>query len=308
MTNHQILLSKALCPECRAGKLGSKPAERHWYCLRCGAQFPLIDGVPALFRLRDQAVFLQYSARRQIKSKEARASSSSWAIYHWNTYGFENLLPLATSVGQELLVFGCGSGDDRSLIEDKGFSVTNFDIYRTDGTDLMCDGHNLPFENATFDMVLSSQVFEHLQRPWEAMKEIERILRPGGVLVGSVAFIKPYHGSYFHMTFAGIRSLLEYVDMELDHAHAAQSVLWSIFVNMLPFSTPRSLRPAVRSCCMVLEDVYWYVRCQAWALLRRQKPHQTGIRVLDGLPVSYEQFHRLKYAPAVVFRARKPVR
>ena len=37
--------------------------------------------------------------------------------------------------------------------------------------------------NATFDLVISGQVFEHIEYPWVTMKEIERILKPSGVCV-----------------------------------------------------------------------------------------------------------------------------
>lgn len=38
-------------------------------------------------------------------------------------------------------------------------------------------------ENETFDLVISGQVFEHIEYPWVTMKEIERILRPSGVCI-----------------------------------------------------------------------------------------------------------------------------
>lgn len=37
--------------------------------------------------------------------------------------------------------------------------------------------------DASFDLVVSSDVFEHIDRPWLAAAEIGRILRPGGVVV-----------------------------------------------------------------------------------------------------------------------------
>ena len=44
----------------------------------------------------------------------------------------------------------------------------------------------LPFESASFDVVVCSEVMEHLPWPDRAMAEIARVLRPGGVFVGSV--------------------------------------------------------------------------------------------------------------------------
>ncbi|HEX4747269.1 MAG TPA: methyltransferase domain-containing protein [Gaiellaceae bacterium] len=44
----------------------------------------------------------------------------------------------------------------------------------------------LPFEDACFDVVVAGELFEHLRFPDALVAEIFRVLRPGGILVGSV--------------------------------------------------------------------------------------------------------------------------
>lgn len=44
----------------------------------------------------------------------------------------------------------------------------------------------LPFDEASFDAVVAGELLEHLQLPEALVAEARRVLRPGGVLVGSV--------------------------------------------------------------------------------------------------------------------------
>ena len=44
----------------------------------------------------------------------------------------------------------------------------------------------LPFEDASFDVVVIAEVLEHLRFPENVLAEAKRVLVPGGMLVGSV--------------------------------------------------------------------------------------------------------------------------
>ena len=48
------------------------------------------------------------------------------------------------------------------------------------------DSEDIPFEDGQFDMVVFSEVMEHLRFPQKALGEIARVLRKNGRLVGSV--------------------------------------------------------------------------------------------------------------------------
>lgn len=71
--------------------------------------------------------------------------------------------------------------------------------------------HNLniypyPFEDSTFDLVEASHILEHLDKPFEMMKELHRILKPGGVLIVKVphfsrGFTHAEHVHGFDITF-----------------------------------------------------------------------------------------------------------
>jgi SAM-dependent methyltransferase len=48
------------------------------------------------------------------------------------------------------------------------------------------DLQNLSFPDDSFDLVISSDIFEHIRRPWEAFREVARVLKPGGMHIFSI--------------------------------------------------------------------------------------------------------------------------
>jgi SAM-dependent methyltransferase len=48
---------------------------------------------------------------------------------------------------------------------------------------VVADLAHLPYEDAEFDLVFSKYVFEHLDRPLDVMRELRRVLKPGGHLL-----------------------------------------------------------------------------------------------------------------------------
>lgn len=48
------------------------------------------------------------------------------------------------------------------------------------------DVEDLPFDSGSFGTVLCTEVIEHIPEPAAALAEFRRVLRPGGVLIGSV--------------------------------------------------------------------------------------------------------------------------
>ena len=44
----------------------------------------------------------------------------------------------------------------------------------------------LPFDNEFFDAVVAKDILEHLQKPWYTLAEVRRVLKPSGIVLGSV--------------------------------------------------------------------------------------------------------------------------
>jgi len=60
--------------------------------------------------------------------------------------------------------------------------ITTLDLNRTD-VDIQGDICALPFQNKTFDMIVSNHVLEHVPDDIVAMKELNRVLNPGGIAI-----------------------------------------------------------------------------------------------------------------------------
>jgi SAM-dependent methyltransferase len=89
--------------------------------------------------------------------------------------------------GGRLLEIGAGSGWQARFLAARGFDVEAIDVEASEYRDtqvwpvLIYDGQRLPFPDASFDVVFSSNVLEHIAALDSVQREIARVLRPGGV-------------------------------------------------------------------------------------------------------------------------------
>ena len=69
------------------------------------------------------------------------------------------------------------------------------DIAAGTDVDVVADLHDLPADwSGRFDALVASAVFEHLQRPWVAAREVARVLKPGGRCYIATHQTYPLHG------------------------------------------------------------------------------------------------------------------
>ncbi|MDD5041862.1 MAG: class I SAM-dependent methyltransferase [Candidatus Peribacteraceae bacterium] len=110
-----------------------------------------------------------------------------------------------------VLDVGCGAAGYRDLFP----QTTTLDIAPREGTkvDIVADAHDLSqIPDASFDVVLCTEVLEHLHTPERAIAEFRRVLKPQGLLLLSTRFIFPLHdvpGDYYRYTKYGLRHLLK---------------------------------------------------------------------------------------------------
>ena len=107
--------------------------------------------------------------------------------------------------GTEAKVLDLGAGAGRLST-----NIINLDIVETADTDVIGDGHYLPFQDQVFDVVVNCAVLEHVKEPKSVVAEIERVLKPGGYVCAAVPFLQGFHASpcdYQRYTIAGFDHL-----------------------------------------------------------------------------------------------------
>ena len=83
-------------------------------------------------------------------------------------------------------VVGLDADRDRLRSARDGFEAAVADAAATNPSFLQGDAYDLPFPDGAFDVVICSEVLEHLEAVERAVAELDRVLAPGGTLAVSV--------------------------------------------------------------------------------------------------------------------------
>ena len=114
------------------------------------------------------------------------------------------------AAGARALDLGADKSPYRDLLQSRGYEVRTLDITRDGGADYAGTAEATGLPDASFDLVLCTQVIEHCMNPWAAVREIHRILKPGGYLVVSaphVWFFHPHPTDHWRFTQEGMAHL-----------------------------------------------------------------------------------------------------
>jgi ubiquinone/menaquinone biosynthesis C-methylase UbiE len=109
--------------------------------------------------------------------------------------------------------------------------------------DIVGDIHNLPLPDASLDAVICIAVLEHVEEPQKAMKEIYRVLKPGGFCFIYVPFLyyyhpmKGYYQDFYRFTYDGVKYLTrDFKTVEIANVRGALATA----MNLLPIFSKRT--------------------------------------------------------------------
>ena len=213
-----FVLSRFRCPDCMSVQLPVMDSTIR--CSGCGTVFPVLDGRPVLLSSHNELFprsGYDRSGRDHVGARERSwsrllPSRSVNLAYRRNIQGFIGRLEGLASA--DVLVIGAAHQREaltKLIGNRKSLRLMYSDVDIAADVDLYCDGHELPFQDQTFDGVIASAVLEHVLNPTKVVAELYRILRPNGLIYSEIPFLQQVHeGAYdfTRFTLSGHRRLL----------------------------------------------------------------------------------------------------
>lgn len=265
----QIRLSAAIreslhCPIC---KTQLKAMEVHLICANpeCGAHFPVVDGIPVLIN-EESSVFsiddfvsqrsttrtLQHNRWRQTLDRLIPSISSNLKAKR-NYEAFVSLLTNQAHTPRVLVVGGSVLGQGMEpLVSNRSIDLVETDVSFGPRTMIVCDAHDIPFGDGSFDGIVVQAVLEHVVDPYRCVEEIHRVLKMHGLVYAETPFMQQVHGGrhdFTRFTYLGHRRLFREFD-EIDSGAMCgpgMALAWSYQYFLLSFSRSRPLRGLIRA-------------------------------------------------------------
>jgi len=120
-------------------------------------------------------------------------------------------------------------------IDESDLDVVSLNLSVRKKADVQGDAEALPFENDSFDAVLCSELLEHVPSPPKVLNEVQRVLRNGGVFLGTVPFMYRIHadpfdyGRYTDFYWKEVLEKAGYKDIKIEK----QGLFWSVLAEMV---------------------------------------------------------------------------
>ncbi|MER8815553.1 class I SAM-dependent methyltransferase [Mesorhizobium sp. M0965] len=246
------------CPRCKSGIAvvqAGAPA-RAFVCQAADCEmsqagFPALDGIPVLVDF-DNSVLCREEV--QLTGGSSYKERNAGFLQKIHDFFWRSAGPTAANADRfiaeakhldahpTILVIGGGTigSDAEALYRDRDLSLIGTDIYKSDLTLIIADGHQLPLASGAIHGVWVQAVLEHVLTPEQVVAEIHRVLVPDGVVYAETPFMQQVHeGAYDFTRFtpSGHRWLFRHFD-EIDGGITrgpAIVMLWSIryFVGSL---------------------------------------------------------------------------
>ncbi len=184
---------------------------------------------------------LCYDFLKEEQQKKGGIITSTAVSSHSYT---EEMITAIRKIPDDHWILDCGAGYRETVYA----NVVHFEIEPYVSTDVRGICEELPFKDNSFDLIFSLVVLEHIKDPFTAVREMERVLKPGGKIWVDVAFMQPFHGypnHFFNMTREGLKSLFsEKMGIVWEKVPEYGTPIWSLtwFLQRYAQGLPPSVR------------------------------------------------------------------
>jgi len=186
------------CPLCKGSLVINDNV--NFKCNACNINYNIFQGIP---------IFTSEIISSEDKNAKKTLLRRIYdTIPEATTWTDETIFTFINQLPDDSIILNLGSG--QGIFDNKiNKKMINLDVVLNSRTDLVADGHFLPFKSESFDCVFSNAVLEHVKKPWVVAAEIERVIKPNGFIAINLPFLNTIHDEedYFRFTLKGIREL-----------------------------------------------------------------------------------------------------
>lgn len=154
------------------------------------------------------------------------------------------------------------------------------DIQRGAGVQVIGDVQALGIRDASVDVVLCTEVLEHVPDPQRAIDEMYRVLVPGGQLLLTTRFLFPIHDAphdYFRFTKYGLRYLLRRFEITEVHEETDAVGTLAVLLQRLGMQAETLHRTPFRAIWLLWAQVvrpFSFLITKEYGDSRRLRPEQ----------------------------------
>ena len=201
------------CPVCQSELIFNN---QQFECTntQCQTHFPVVDGIPvfinesnSIFTIGDFLNHQSTTFNLKPKSKIKQLVTKLLPEIDVNVKTKKNYEKFAEQIQKQnenpkILVIGgsiLGKGME-AILSIPSIEIISSDVSFGPYTALICDAHDLPFEDNSFDGVIVQAVLEHVVDPNRCVSEIYRVLKDNGLVYAETPFMQQVHMGRYDFT------------------------------------------------------------------------------------------------------------
>ncbi len=254
MKNKKKLFTMLICPNCKSD---FKTTDNGLHCVLCVRTFEIIGGKPFFV-----------APPKNITVNLKGDNYNSWSTWRKENYIFFDKELSKDPEDTNVLDLGAGPVQFRKIFN-KFDNYVALDFYPYELVDVVTDiNKNLPFKDSSFDVVVLSNVLEHVPEPGLIISECHRVLRPGGKIVLTIPFLMRIHQApydYNRFTSYKLELLLKEAGFNsisidsLDSTYNLYSMMRGHFFDVLfktKFSDNKVLNFLYKNIAKILQKIF----------------------------------------------------